>query len=189
MLLSVILFWHCSEEGAIDSEESLIYCESLPEGITSVEVADKSNLLFANAITRLNNFDGGCLKNFGKTEFSDEVAIYTYDNGQTATIFMTEDESTVYFQLIDTNTNEELEFVEVSILYKGTDEVSVLFKSLITDFDLLYDSESNNKGWGSCMKSAMTLLYDDWDNDAGGTFACWVTGPLCAIGGGIACLF
>jgi hypothetical protein len=46
---------------------------------------------------------------------------------------------------------------------------------------------STNKSWGSCMDDAIDQLYDDWNDDPAGTFTCWVTGPLCAIGGGIAC--
>lgn len=43
------------------------------------------------------------------------------------------------------------------------------------------------ESWGSCMDDAVDQLYDDWEEAPVGTFSCWVTGPLCVIGGGIAC--
>ena len=189
MIVSSAIFWHCSEKEVLEQEEKFIYYENLSEGVVSVEVADDNHPLFNRAISALHNYDNECLKGQEEVTFSNEVAIYTYDNGQIATIFATEDYSDVYFQLIDANTKKELEFVKVSISYKEGEDVSILFESLISDFNYLYDSESSNKSWGSCMEDAMSLLYGDWENDPAGTFACWVTGPLCAIGGGRACLF
>jgi hypothetical protein len=37
------------------------------------------------------------------------------------------------------------------------------------------------------MKQAINDLYNDWDNDPVGTFACWASGNLCAFGAAAAC--
>jgi hypothetical protein len=41
--------------------------------------------------------------------------------------------------------------------------------------------------WSKCMKQAINDLYNDWDNDPVGTFACWASGNLCAFGAAAAC--
>lgn len=58
---------------------------------------------------------------------------------------------------------------------------------LDTGITAIINIGSTNKSWGSCMDDAIDELYDDWEDEPVATFSCWVTGPLCAIGGGIAC--
>ncbi len=66
-------------------------------------------------------------------------------------------------------------------------KIHVIIKSYNKIFDWDNYDKINGSSWGACMDSAVDQLYDDWVDDPLGTFSCWVTGPLCVIGGGIAC--
>lgn len=74
---------------------------------------------------------------------------------------------------------------------ENKDDAFVIIKSSVRENDFIYNPYVMTKKaggtWGECMDKAIDELYDDWVDDPVGTFSCWLTGPLCAIGGGIAC--
>src|SRR5690606_40572261 len=114
-------------------------------------------------------------------------------------------DETVFVQIIDSDSGIEKDFIVAQInRYKplNNNRPSISFSSLETRDFYLYNGStipykglpkedenqtSDLKSWGRCMKHAIDKLYDDWEAAPIATFGCWVTGPLCAIGGGLAC--
>ncbi len=120
-----------------------------------------------------------------RSSSTNENAVYYFSNNSVASL--TYDGLNVYATVFDENGSEidniiaDFSAVDtqniVTINYLNRDEVQVVS----------INSSATNRSWGSCMDDAIDRLYDDWNDDPVGTFSCWVTGPLCAIGGGIAC--
>jgi len=112
-----------------------------------------------------------------------ENAIYYFNNEQYATLSY--NGANVYASVFDENNLPINNFIADFSEVESNNIVTIEY--LDTGITDVIQINSTNKSWGSCMDDAIDQLYDDWNDDPAGTFTCWVTGPLCAIGGGIAC--
>lgn len=118
--------------------------------------------------------------------------IYYYNDKTAAMLVSNKEGSLVAAYMYDPLTNEHIDtyLAEIKQGENNDQNASILrITSTITGKEMLNITRQdlNSKGWGSCMRGAMKLLYDDWDDDPAGTFSCWVIGPLCVIGGAIGC--
>lgn len=161
---------------------------NIAELILNVEAVNKENDLFLKAYNSKYWKDKPLL-----TNVSNEVAIFEYSGNIVAVIFSEVSGKYYYTYIYNKSTDE---FIEVMKLEKNQNinpnSNSPIANSPRINLVAFLSSGENNgsifrSSWGSCMRDAMNQLYDDWDNDPVGTFTCWVTGPLCVIGGGIAC--
>jgi len=114
---------------------------------------------------------------------SSENGIYYYSNDSKAT--MSYLNSIVYATITDSK-GVEIENI-IADFSKVKSEGIVTIDYIETGKTEIININSSNKSWGSCMDGAIDELYDDWEESPAGTMSCWLTGPLCAIGGGIAC--
>ncbi len=161
------------------SENSLMPCEwiitdalesNLPEGVETMAMTDCAAYVFAPWLPTLaeNGFD--------YLGLDKEVLRYTYTNEYSATIGSIRGEIIAFVQ---DNQGETVAQMAIKVLDDGQVQIDQIGGGS--------EPAEFTKKWGSCMKVAIDELYNDWEDDPAGTFTCWVTGPLCAIGGGIAC--
>lgn len=156
--------------------------------IVNVEGVTKENDLFIKAYNSEYWTEKPLL-----TDISNEVAIFEYTGNIVAVIFGEVSEKYYYAYIYNKSTDIVIEVMKL----EKNQNINPNPNSPIADsprinlVSFLSSGENNGStfrsSWGGCMRDAMNQLYDDWDNDPAGTFTCWVTGPLCAIGGGIAC--
>jgi hypothetical protein len=163
------------------SEEAEVletYFNELPENVTKIEKVTSKHPRLGNSSLISENLRFNESKN---AEY--ENAIYYFTNDEYATLSY--DGKKVYasvFNINDVSTqNLVANFSEV--ISKNI----VTIKYLDSGITNVISIGSTNKSWGSCMDDAIDRLYDDWEDDPAGTLSCWLTGPLCVIGGGIAC--
>jgi hypothetical protein len=157
------------------------YNDNLPDNVDSILVVTKSNSFFTEAVNSEE------FKASGILEISNTIGIYYYSNGYVAVLISDKDEKNVFSYIVNSNTKEKVETLNANFKF---DSKNTLKKVSIVSSSSLHDWDSEvkaNGGWGDCMDNAIDELYDDWSNDPVGTSTCWLTGPLCGIGGGIAC--
>ena len=122
-------------------------------------------------------------KNSGITSLNEIAGIYHYKNGYSAVLVSDTKDETVFAYIINTELKEKIGSLSASFDNTETKPVtSINFLTLEEN-----TSTYRNGSWGGCMKDAIDQLYNDWEDDPVGTSACWLTGPLCVVGGGIAC--
>lgn len=154
------------------------YTSKLPEGVAKIEKVTSSHptLLNSNLISKNLNSETSKSSN-------NENAIYYFANEQYATLSY--DGFNVYATVFDEN-NLPLDNLIADFSQVDSENI-VTIQYLDTGITDIINIGSTNKSWGSCMDDAIDELYDDWEDEPVATFSCWLTGPLCAIGGGIAC--
>lgn len=173
------------------------FTENTGEGVDSIQQISHNHPL-RMAVLQSKFF-------IGDTTFDNPdtpTVIYFYNNGKAALLLSNNTGNKVYGYLFDVKTKKHIDNYLATItfprLYHKNSEtpimidiISLCTKEVIINYT--YNQATHTviyqKGWGSCMKESIEQLYNDWENDGGGTFSCWVTGPLCAIGGGIYCTF
>lgn len=163
----------------------------LQNGVDSIQTVSSQHPLISKALETSflfgNSKSGASMDNLDPNN-----AIYYY-NDKTAVMLLSNAEgSLVAAYMYDPATNKHLDTYLAEIMPRGDanqKDTILRITSTLTGEEVLNvtHQDLNSKGWGSCMRAAIKLLYDDWDDDAAGTFACWVTGSLCAIGGAIGC--
>lgn len=158
------------------------FTSDLPENVSKIQTVslkhpllNKSSLISKKLKTKSTAQNTYSLENVIYYFTNNSLAALSYDGEKVyATVFnkfgMEIDNLIADFSNVDTKNI-------VTINYLDRNEIQTVN----------INSSFTNKSWGSCMDEAIDLLYDDWNDDPVGTFSCWVTGPLCAIGGGIAC--
>lgn len=151
--------------------------DNLPSGVKSVQVISKYHPLFLKALSILTA-NKTSVQNIG-----DEIVLYWYSNETVAVLFYNSKSLDNYAYISNSVTGETLDFLRVDIEKIAGSSSNIDIVSMLSNEPI----PSKRPTWGGCMKKAISKLYDDWDNDPVGTFSCWATGGLCAIGGGIAC--
>jgi hypothetical protein len=154
------------------------YTSKLPKNVTKIEKVTSNHPTLLNSRLISKNLNDPNSKSSGN-----ENAIYYFDNEQYATLSY--NGANVYASVFDEN-NIPIENLVADFSEVESNNI-VTIEYLDTGITDVIQINSTNKDWGSCMDDAIDQLYDDWNDDPVGTFTCWVTGPLCAIGGGIAC--
>ena len=174
-----------SENLVIENNNEVIetFTSKLPENVTKIQTVTSEHPLLNQSSK--SSFRRIKTNSTARNASSNENAIYYFTNNSLASL--TYDGLNVYATVFDENGIEIDNIVAdfskvdseniVTINYLDRNKVQVIST----------DSSVANRSWGSCMDDAIDQLYDDWNDDPIGTFTCWVTGPLCAIGGGIAC--
>jgi hypothetical protein len=184
------LFYSCSkDEDTIVKEPNDLsqskadvietYTKKLPENVVKIETVTSSHPMLQKSELISKNVSS---KNFKNSD--NENAIYYFTNKSIATLSY--NSSKVYA----TVTNEKgIEIENLIADFSQAESKNIVTLKYLNDgiTKVVHIDDSNNKSWGSCMDGAIDELYDDWEDSPAGTFSCWVTGPLCAIGGGIAC--
>lgn len=155
-----------------------IYTSKLPENVTKIEKVTSSHPTLLNSSLISKNLNSEITKSS-----ENENAIYYFNNEQYATLSY--NGAFVYASVFDENNLPINNFIADFSDVESMNIVTIEY--LDTGITDVIQINSTNKSWGSCMDDAIDQLYDDWNDDPAGTFSCWVTGPLCAIGGGIAC--
>lgn len=165
------------------------FTQKLPLSVDSIQTISQNHPVFLRVLES-EEFKNSLL---ASKSLSSEKCIYYYPNNVAALLVCDENETDVFSYVYNTKT---LSVIDVYIAnfsnnyLRSTLPVDIKVKSLISG-EILFDTQSESelrRSWGECMDDAIDELYDDWKNSPGGTFACWVTGPLCVIGGGIACV-
>jgi hypothetical protein len=187
----------CENERSLKEEVqndfvSNTFTEGLPDGVESVQIVTKQHPILEEAIAS---------DHFKKSEIEFEntypiYSNYVYKDGTSALLIEDQSGKIVFVYLYQTSNlicldafKAEINIEHLKSTKSQTGASIISIRSLKTEF-VLFEctlNELQTKSWGSCMKGAMKLLYDDWDADPIGTFACWATGAQCAIGGAIAC--
>lgn len=166
-LISLGLF-SCDSD-SVDFKETYVsetYVDGLRGGVLKIEkVSINHPFVRKSSSYVLSKKSGGKYFN---------AAIYYYANGYKACLIEDVSTSTVF-----------------SSICKYGNEISKIKAELKRGFQdvYIYNSNLSNKKWGTCMKESIPRLYNDWEEDPVGTASCWLTGPLCVVGAGIACAF
>jgi hypothetical protein len=201
MLFSMVMFIGCdnSIEQSLDLQKFVLntYIKQLPGGVDSIQRVSWEHPFVKNAVTSqyLNDKDLDI----------ENLAIYYYTNNKTALLAVNKQNNTVYAYVTKSDTKD---FVDVFVVMRkenpvlkslkenGSQREVQLISSVKNKMIISCNGNKNNielrsgsdESWGGCMKNSMEELYDDWENDAWGSFCCWMTGPLCAVGAAIHCL-
>jgi hypothetical protein len=167
----------------IDSSVINTFTTNLQDGVDSIQLVTELNSLFQEA-SASGYIDSNTLE-------TASPAIYFYNDSTKALLLENVSGNVVYIYLVNSD-NNSFKGAYIAYLNEKTTlkagEPILQIESLISE-ELVYSYSSNSslKGWGDCMDDAIDQLYDDWDEDPVGTTVCWLTGPLCVIGGGLAC--
>jgi len=175
-------------------KEELIYPSQNLQKSTSTVIKTYSNNMLANidSIQLVTNRNALYLAATNSSEFTQlgmrkldsTIGIYFYKSGESAVVVSDDKGNTVFTYIVNTNTNKKLETLVTNYTYTiGAPPTYVVTSSSGNHNSASQDGTT----WGNCMDNAIDELYDDWDDAPVETFACWMTGPLCAIGGGLAC--
>ncbi len=195
--LVCLAFLSCEKNEDLNENEFVIetYLKDLQPGVDSVQLISNKHPLYKEAIFS---------KYFIRSRFSSDkvnsvFCIYYYTNGSAALLLSNINGDKVFAYIFDSKTKKLIEACSANLpimpdssLKNSTIDKEFKLVSLTTGKTLFTYSNDKfagleSKSWGGCMRKAMQRLYDDWDNDPVGTFTCWVTGPLCVVGGGLAC--
>lgn len=178
ILLVITATFSCKKDEVLNGNtDSVIksYSNNLPNGVLSVDLIGCSNKLYIKAI------NSTYFKNANINELSENMCIYHYANGVSALLVSNIEESRVFTYLYENKTERVVDSFYADFNFEQ--KISSNNIELVP----LFNNGNNLKTWGSCMQGAIDVLYNDWTDDPVGTFTCWVNGPMCAIGGGIAC--
>lgn len=202
MLFIIALLGACDQEEVIigdsmkESQTSksgnvqAVYKTNLPSNVDSITIVNYQHPMAVEAMNS-NSYNS-----FKITNTYRDVAIYHYSFGIDAVVIGNRNSEKVFIYLVDDTDGAYVDSFRVTYDFiesnnEGVKELQVDLVADINDLNYYYNSSNNLKedggSWGDCMDEAMDDLYDDWGDDPVGTFACWATGPLCAIGGALAC--
>lgn len=177
------------------------FTQNLNSGVDSIQTIKSEHPLIKKALE--SSYFKNSLNDFEYIEANS--CIYFYNDGTAALLISNNLGNKVFAYIFKINNSEyidsyasEINLRPIQMNNSASNEPLIKIVSLSTGLNLLEYSQNEvleysvgrfkvKETWGGCMKDAIKRLYDDWDNDAIGTFSCWVTGPLCVIGGGIAC--
>ncbi len=197
MIMSII--WvSCGkfEVSQIENDNSILatYEHNLPDNVRSIHIVDTSNELYQLAINS-ESFRKGHFSITNSRE-NPTTGVYSFENGY-AVVIIEGDNDEIFSFIVDSSDNREIGSIKSKKFDVGN---SIEIKSVsLTDNaifglpivelgDIDWNAlDSGDESWGNCMDDAIDTLYDDWNDDPLGTFSCWMTGPLCAVGGAIAC--
>jgi len=186
----------CEKEtsvSSVDTSEFVVqaYQTNLPNSIDSVQIVTRNHPVFQEACKLILEKRIGPVSEWLFPEFS----ICYYPEDIAALLLEEATQSRIYAYLFSPTNREFIDLLicewEADHHSKATmtadNNLMRMFSVSRNEQVMVYCIENQDKKWGQCMKQAMKLLYEDWDNDPLGTFACWATGPQCAIGGAIGC--
>lgn len=163
-----------------DKEVLETFTSKLPENVTKIEsVTSKHPLLIQSELISKN-----LTSNTSKNSSVNENAVYYFTNNNIASLSY--NGQNVYATVFDSNGNA-IDNLNADFSKVNSEQIVTINYIDRNEVQVINLNSTTNKSWGSCMDDAIDQLYDDWNDDPIGTFSCWVTGPLCAIGGGIAC--
>jgi hypothetical protein len=198
-IISIILITSVScekNDSKVNNQDFVIqtFTNNSQSEVDSVQLISAKHPLLAIAI----HSEYFSKSNIAIEEITPTYGIYYYKNGTAAVLVCDKEGKNVFAYIFNSKTNKFVDAFTAIInkpsskKAKLSSNESLLKIRSVTSGNVLLDykvSDINSKGWGNCMRGAVKLLFDDWDNDPGGTFTCWVLSPLCVIGGGIGCVF
>ena len=166
----------------VDDQQFVLatHTTGLVGGVDSVQVIAAGHPLLEKFISFMNSRSSatGTTTLKSSSTLDGDIGIYYYENNKKALFVADEPQNIVYAYAVETSTKD----------------LSNVFAISIIDSPDLPDEPDGLGGrpkfpsWGDCMEDAIGRLYNDWKNDPIGTTTCWLSGPLCVIGGGLACL-
>lgn len=156
------------------------FTSELPKNVTKIESVTSDHPLLHQSDLISKNLT----TNSVKKSSANENAIYYFTNNYVASLSY--NGQNVFATVFDTNGNA-IDNLNADFSKANSEQIVTLNYLDRNEVQIINLNSTTHKSWGSCMDDAIDQLYDDWNDDPIGTFSCWVTGPLCAIGGGIAC--
>lgn len=186
--LSFITLFACSKEDEILNQNNTVdkenfargtdvietYTTDLPYNITKIE-----SVRATHPALQISDLIAENLTESNKNAiyyYNDGIAYLTYDANKVYAAVFNEKGNPIENLIADFSKAKSEHLITIDYLNSGNSQI--IYKS---------NGSTGKESWGDCMDKAIDELYDDWQDEPLGTFSCWVTGPLCAIGGGIAC--
>ena len=157
---------------------------NLADGVDSIQVITTGHSLFEefvllyDAVSGRSNSTNNAVSLRNSAVLGD-IAIFHYENNKKALLVENERSNVVYAYIVETDTRDFFNVFAISII-----DSADLYNN--NEFDEL-ELDENGRRWGTCMRGAMGILFNDWDDDPVGTFACWMFAKVCVAGAGIAC--
>lgn len=163
-----------------DKEVLNTFTSELPKNVTKIESVTSNHPLLNQTDLISKNLTTNTLKKGSVNE----NAIYYFTNNNVASLSY--NGQNVFATIFDSNGNA-IDNLNADFSKVDSDQIVTINYLDRNEEQVINLNSTTSKSWGSCMDDAIDQLYDDWNDDPIGTFSCWITGPLCAIGGGIAC--